>query len=197
MTQPLPQAEAQSDAGLIAVFIAMRSDLMRFLAARNVSADAAEDVLQDAFLTIKSRVRGPVSHPRAYLYRMVDNLLLDRRRGETRRLNRETRWVNEEVEEEADERSSPERQMVAKDRLKRISDMIDALPERTGLILRQFRLEGVPQARIAAELGISVSAVEKHLQRAYQAILAADLQLDAEPAALRRPSHDRDPHERN
>ena len=36
-----------------------------------------------------------------------------------------------------------------------------------------FRVEGVPQRDIATQLGISLSAVEKDLQRAYRAI--ADL----------------------
>jgi FixJ family two-component response regulator len=37
-----------------------------------------------------------------------------------------------------------------------------------------------PQKQIAAELGISVSAVEKHLQKAYLTVVEARSQLDAD-----------------
>jgi RNA polymerase sigma-70 factor (ECF subfamily) len=53
-----------------------------------------------------------------------------------------------------------------------------ALPERTAFIFRQYRVEGASQKAIADELGISLSAVEKHLQRAYKAVLAVRLRQD-------------------
>jgi RNA polymerase sigma-70 factor (ECF subfamily) len=54
------------------------------------------------------------------------------------------------------------------------------LGERTELIFRRFRLEGVTQREIASELGLSVSAVEKHLQKAYRALLELKERLNAE-----------------
>jgi RNA polymerase sigma-70 factor (ECF subfamily) len=47
-----------------------------------------------------------------------------------------------------------------------VQDMIDCLPEeyRTALVLDS--LEGIPQARIAAQLGISVSGAKSRVQRA-------------------------------
>jgi RNA polymerase sigma-70 factor (ECF subfamily) len=51
--------------------------------------------------------------------------------------------------------------------------VLRSLGERTDYIFRRHRVEGIPQRDIAAELGISLSAVEKHLQRAYRAVQAA------------------------
>ena len=64
--------------------------------------------------------------------------------------------------------------------------MLDALPERTRTIFRRFRIDGEPQRLIADELGISVSAVEKHLARAYQAIADVKLRLDEDRSTGRR-----------
>ena len=44
------------------------------------------------------------------------------------------------------------------------------MPERMATALRMFRLEEQPQRVIAEDLGISISGVEKLLQRAYRKI---------------------------
>ena len=56
--------------------------------------------------------------------------------------------------------------------------MIADLGERTDTIFRRFRVEGVGQKRIAEELGISINTVEKHLQRAYRALVGLRRRLD-------------------
>src|ERR1044071_8393872 len=58
---------------------------------------------------------------------------------------------------------SAEEQLIARERLNLVQQALARLPERTLFILRRFRLDEVGQGQIAAELGISVSAVEKHL----------------------------------
>jgi RNA polymerase sigma-70 factor (ECF subfamily) len=67
-----------------------------------------------------------------------------------------------------DDRLSPERALIARERLQAVSSALSTLPERTRTIFRKYRLEGARQAQIAAELGISGSAVEKHLRKAYR-----------------------------
>ena len=173
---------------MAALFMAIRSDLLRFLAARRVGPEEAEDLLQDLFVKLSARPTGPVAEPRAYLYRMLDNLLLDNRRASARRRMRESRWseMARGTGEGADESPSAIRDLIARERLRLVSERLAALPERTLLIFRRFRVEDVPQREIAAELAISLSAVEKHLQRAYRALVDVELALDAESPAPRR-----------
>jgi RNA polymerase sigma-70 factor (ECF subfamily) len=193
MTQEIKLVESDAAGGLAGIFLGMRGELLRFLAARRVAADEAEDLLQDMFLKVGGRAPGPVGQPRAYLYRMLDNLLLDRRRAAARRAGRERTWSELQggMDGELDETPSPERRLIARERLASVSRAMDGLPERTILILRRFRLDGIPQHRIAADIGISVSAVEKHLQRAYRAIVAADRPPDAESGEARRPLNEK------
>ncbi|MBV9883541.1 MAG: sigma-70 family RNA polymerase sigma factor [Sphingomonadaceae bacterium] len=174
---------------LRAALLEHRAALLRYFVARQVPPEEAEDVLQDLVVKLETIASGPVAEPRAYLYRMAENLLLDRIRAEGRRRGREQAWVAAQAGAslEADDRPSPEQALLARERLGLVSAALAALPERTQQVFRRYRLDDVPQRRIADELGISLSAVEKHLQKAYQAVVAARRGLDAENAGPQRP----------
>ena len=186
--QPAPKDTA---GGLTAVFAANRPALHRFLIARRAAADEAEDILQELFLKIGKLTPGPIADPLAYLYRIADNLLLDLRRSQNRRNVRDRAWMDaRHASSELDDRPSAEDRLIAQERLQLVQLALSRLPERTVFVLRRFRLDGVGQKQIAADLGISVSAVEKHLQRAYQVLIEARSELDADMSATRRPNVD-------
>jgi RNA polymerase sigma factor (sigma-70 family) len=169
---PDPEPTAR---GLKAAFLENRTALFRHLCARRVPADEAEDILQDLFLKLEAIKPGPVANPRAYLHRMAENLLHDRRRSAGWRTSREEAWVVSQLgmDGEADGRPSAERELIAREELRLISAALAALPERTLQIFRLYRLDGLRQREVAAELGISISSVEKHLRMAYQAVVEA------------------------
>lgn len=174
--------------GLQEAVLHYRAELLRFLAARRAAADEAEDILQDLYVKVRGLHAGPVAEPRAYLYRMTANLLMDRRRTAARRTMRERHWTDAQLgaEQELDERPSAEQELAAREELAIVSRAIGALPERTVEILRRYRIDGDGQREIAAALGISLSAVEKHLQRAYRVVVEAKARLDGDaniPAA--------------
>jgi RNA polymerase sigma-70 factor (ECF subfamily) len=166
-----------------------RGELLRFLRARRASDEEAEDVIQDLFVKVSTLSTGPIAEPRAYLYKITANLLFDRRRSAARQTNRERIWVEmaQDPADELDNAPSIEQQMIAREDLGLVLASLEALPKRTVEILRLFRIDGVAQRDIAASLGISLSAVEKHLQRAYLAVIRARAELDAEIPPPRRP----------
>ena len=173
---------AMTDSGLTLIFLELRPALLRFLMARGVSVAEAEDVLQDVYLKLRAEPGGPVASPRAYLYRVVSNRLLDLRRVGWRRSQRELDWAGASagVMAEADDRPAADALLIGRQRLAAVQRALDALPERTAAIFSRFRIDGWPQKDIAADYGISISAVEKHLQRAYRVVLDARAGLDAE-----------------
>lgn len=178
------------DGGLRQIFLATRAQLARFLIARGNSRDDAEDLLQDMFVKLESSSLGPIAQPRAYLYQMANNLAHDKRRAASRRTNRNEAWIKLQHGglSETDPAPNAERIVLARDHLSRIEIALDNLPERTADIFKRFRIEGESQKTIASSLGISLSAVEKHLQRAYHALLEARTVLDPgqnEPARIR------------
>lgn len=175
--------------GLKAIFLGNRAALLRFLTARLRDATKAEDILQDVWIKLEDVVpAGPIAEPLAYLYRIAENVARDRQRSSSRRRVREERWVNEGAyaAEGREEALSPERRAIARDRLRRIEARLAELPERTRYVFGAFRLDGRAQKDIAEELGVSLSAVEKHLQRVYKIIIDARREDDAELPMERR-----------
>lgn len=159
-----------AESGLKAVFLQNRAALLRLLVAR-LGADEAEDALQDMWFRIDCLAGAPVAQPAAFLFRVAANLATDRRIAARRRVGREGAWL--EVQPAADEQPDAERALIARDGLRAIERVIADMPERMRDALRMFRFEERPQREIAAELGITVSGVEKLLRRAYAQITAA------------------------
>lgn len=176
--------EVPSDGGLRQLCLALRPELRRFLMARRVSEADAEDLLQDLFLRVETSVTGPVRSPRAYLYQMLNNMAHTRRRTESRQQARDADWLDAPAGtadagmDRPDLAPDPETTLLARDHLARVEARLEKLPERTAHVFRQYRIEGVSQKEIARDLGISLSAVEKHLQRAYNAVLEIRSRLD-------------------
>jgi len=162
--------------GLEAVFLENRMTLLRFLRARG-AGDAAEDCLQEVWIKASAGASGPIAEPLAYLYRTANNVMLDRRRAELRASRRDTAW-SEATDDAAPAES--EARLIARERLAAVEATLSGLGERSDAIFRRYRLEGVSQRDIAAEFGISLSAVEKHLQKAYRALADLRERLDAE-----------------
>lgn len=167
--------------GLEQVYLLNRDALLRFLRARG-AGDAAEDLLQELWIKAAAGVVGPVRDPLPYLYRTANNLMLDRRRSELRQAKRDHDWSGAEDARGERESPAPSSEKIALDRdeLEITREALMALGERTEAIFRRFRLDGANQRQIAEELGISLSAVEKHLQKAYRTLIELRRRLDAD-----------------
>lgn len=154
-----------TEGGLRAVFLAERASFLRLLVARLGSVDEAEDALQDLWLKLDGVAGGPIADPVSYLYRMANNAAVDRHRRAANRNDRDTGWM--ETRPTAEEHPDAERVMIARERLARVEATLAKLPERVSTAFRLYRFEELPQKAIAERMGISVSGVEKLLQRAY------------------------------
>jgi RNA polymerase sigma-70 factor (ECF subfamily) len=170
MAQPQPS-------GLAQVFMENRERLLRFLAARG-AGDAAEDLLQELWERVSSTPAQPVAAPLGYLYRAAENLMRDRYRANTSRARREQDYV--EATSMAVAEPGIERALLARERLRAVEAALSSLGPRTERVFRLYRLDGIGQAVIARELGVSLSTVEKDLQRAYRALGALRESDDAE-----------------
>lgn len=167
-----------ADDGLAASFMANRAALLRYLRARG-AADEAEDLLQELWFKVGDVSETIVVDSLAYLYRMAHNLMLDRHRAAVRRQTREQSFHRDLGPGDADDAPRADRMLIARQQLEAVERTLRALGERTDHIFRRHRVEGMAQRDIAAELGISLSAVEKHLQKAYRAVAAAQAQVAA------------------
>jgi len=156
-------------AGLRAVFLKHRSMLRRFVLARGVQDP--DDLLQDLWVRIHSTT-APVADPLGYIMRAAQNLIIDRSRAEVQRRKREERWSQVAIDTEPRAFDWPsERSMIARETSRQAEEALARLPERTKAIFYRYRADGLTRRQIADELRISVTAVEKHLKKAYRMLL--------------------------
>lgn len=157
------------DSGLAALFAGQRAELVRFLAARCGDADEAQDLVQDLWLKARTLPAGPIGNGRAYLFRMANNLVLDRRRSRQRAMRRDHQWLDEAggglalPEDRPDPGPRADDELVRREEAEVLRRAIDALPPGAQRALRLHRFEGLPQGEVAERMGISRSGVEKHL----------------------------------
>lgn len=169
--------EGESIDGLQRVILNERPRLLRFLAARG-AGDDAEDVLHDLWQRVAAAPSQPVAEPIAYLFRAAENLMRDRRRSAVSRGRRQMEW--HETSTTLEEEPLGERMLIARERVKQAEAVLAALGARADRVFRLYRLEGKGQAEIARDLGVSLSSVEKDLQKAYRALAELKGQFDAE-----------------
>jgi RNA polymerase sigma factor (sigma-70 family) len=181
-----------AEAGLQQLLGEMRPELLRFMLARQCPPAEVEDLLQDLYVKLASVRTGPVSNPRAYLYQMANNLLHDHRRGRRRQQERDDQWTRNRIgpDLEKDAGPSPEETAIAREELGRVNEAIALMPHRTTQILKMYRLDGLSQKTIATSLELSLSAVEKHLQRAYRKLLLLREELNATPKLSQKEADD-------
>lgn len=163
--------------GLQRVVLNERPRLLRFLAARG-AGDEAEDVLHELWQRVANAPARPIADPLNYLLRAAENLMRDRRRSDVSRAQRQFAW-HDAANADHDEPLG-ERVLIARERLREVETTLASLGPRVEKVFRRYRLDGVGQAVIARELGISLSSVEKDLQKAYQAIAQLKARFDAE-----------------
>ncbi len=125
----------------------------------------ADDLVQDAYVRLLSSDRAQLGDPVRYLFGIARNLVIDRFRA--RRAEERVVDVHADAaivaESAAEPGADPERALLAKDGLARALAEIDRLPPRCGQAFRLHRFEELTYAEIARRMGISVSAVEKHI----------------------------------
>ncbi|WP_336980681.1 sigma-70 family RNA polymerase sigma factor [Altererythrobacter fulvus] len=162
---------------LQAVAINERARLLRFLAARG-AGDEAEDLFQELWQRVARPPAQPITDPLSYLFRAADNLMCDLRRSRQSSARRQFDW--HEAISAASEDALCERALIARQRLDAVEKVLGDLGPRVSIAFRRYRLEEQSQAAIARELGVSLSSVEKDLQKAYRALAELKRRFDAE-----------------
>ncbi|MHC2018011.1 RNA polymerase sigma factor [Methylobacterium sp. CM6247] len=130
------------------------------------SADAA-DAHQETYLRMLAALsRTSVENPSAFLFQVANNVAL-RMRNRQRLEGTLFHSVSDaEMSEIVDAYALPERQVMARQELRRLAADIDALPPRCREVFLLVRIDGHSNGEVATRLGISRNMVEKHLIKA-------------------------------
>jgi len=202
----MEEGSITANAGLAGLLAAHRAELLRFLAARSGDAGEAEDLLQELWLKASLTAAGPVANGRAYLFRMANNLVLDRSRERQRAMRRDRDWLERNeaapaaVEAMADPSPGADAGLIEAEEADLLSQAIMSLPHGARRALLMYRFEGLGQAEIARVMGISRSGVEKHLAVAMRHLrqkLADCGFFVAAPSQHREPAGGLGPHGKN
>ena len=141
---------------------------MRFFTLRLRSDAAAEDLVQEIYVRL-ARVADdtPIENAQAYLYRLGSNLMLEQIRGQRRSAARDTAWGESQTmtlgQEQVADQAAADEVVAARQRLAAVVRAVGELPPRTQEVFRLHKLEGLSHTETAARLGVSRSAVEKHM----------------------------------
>lgn len=128
----------------------------------------AQDLVQNAFERLLSAQHAGqrTDNPRAMLYRIARNLLVDRHRH----LRVRQHDGDEVLQQQAALPScEPETVVAGMQRLRLLADAIEALPPRCRAAFVRHRIDGLSHAEVAAEMGISLNMVERHVMLAVAA----------------------------
>lgn len=143
---------------------------LRLFFARRAAPDDIDDLLQDVALRMQSRHGKDIAHPSGYLFQVASTVLVDRARS----YRSHAGSAHEPLEEwhHPVEEHSPERIAAGKEELDRVLTALHELPERTRQAFMLHRFDERSYAEIASHMGVSVSAVEKHIMRAIRTLAA-------------------------
>ncbi len=141
----------------------LRKPLLRYLAGLGLSLDEAQDIVQDAFLSLHKHLAGGGSQEniRGWLFRVAHNRARNFQQSYAHRLGEPL----DPVFDAASRETSPEQAVLAKEKFQRLDKAIRSLAaqERECLMLRA---EGLRYREIGEVLGLATSTVGETLERA-------------------------------
>lgn len=144
--------------------IAAYAELRRFLLRRLGNPDDAADVAQSSFERVYAHaLASPIASPRALLFRTARNICID----EARHRAVARAWAEERANLDADSSAASAEEVAAHRQLvERVAERLAQLPARRREVFLLYRAFGHSRQAIAQRLGITESAVAKHLVRA-------------------------------
>lgn len=162
---------------LIAAFLARRTALLRYFSQRVGEAEA-EDLVQEVYVRIARLPVEEIHNPGGYLYRLGNNIMLDRLRQSHSRAARDHAWrethhVVTDGGEDVSDAVPADEALIARDQIRHIERALRELPDAVQRSFRLHKLEGLSQAEVAARLGVSRSLIEKHMMRAMRHLMAS------------------------
>ncbi|MEM7574162.1 MAG: RNA polymerase sigma-70 factor [Bacteroidota bacterium] len=145
------------------LFQELGASLRNFLYYKSGDLQRAEDISQEAFVKLwQACARVAPDKARAYLYRVANNLFLDRVKHDKVVL----KFQQQQSTSVQVDSKNPERLLEAEELRERLTAAISALPEKSRTVFLLNRIDGLSYQEMADRLGISKKAVEKRMSKA-------------------------------
>jgi len=149
-------------------------ELLNFLARAVNNRDAAADLAQESYARVLALQQSgeTIAEPRALLYRTARNLIIDQhRRVSVRGVAVDTDGDDADALDTlaAPAALEPETAAMSAQAVAAMLAVIGALPLRCREAFILHKFDGLPQAAVAQQMGISVTMVERHIKHALEA----------------------------
>jgi len=157
------------NAWFIREIIPLETALTRYLRRSWRAQDEIKDLRQDIYVRIYEAAKVKVPHPvKAFVFTTARNHLINQARrslvvGIESVADIESLGI-------ADEEPELERQIIAREDLRRLQTVLDRLPPRWRDVIVMRKVNGLSRSEIAARLGITEPTVSWHLGRAMTAL---------------------------
>jgi RNA polymerase sigma factor (sigma-70 family) len=171
------QARRRPPVALSSCYRELNASLHEYLLRNTRSRHDAEDLAQEVYLRLaRMRCLASIEDQKAFVFRAAKNLLRDRfRRAQThgRQDSAEHRLL-----ETCDLSAEPSLVFESLEMLQQIDRVLDSLKASTRRAFVRHRVEECAHVDIAAEMGVSISMVEKHVKAARAALRDAGICVD-------------------
>lgn len=159
------------------------NELLGFFVRSVRDVHEAQDLVQQTFERMLSTEQAgrKAGQPRALLYEIARNLLVDRHRHLSVRLHDSDDALHDHP---ALPGCEPETVYAGMQRVQLLVATIEGLPPRCRAAFVRHRIDGLSHAEVAAEMGISLNMVERHIMLA----VATCRKALGDGAQLRRPA---------
>ncbi len=155
MKEPRPQ----HDLWFVDQIYPHEKKLKSWLMQRFPELSELDDIVQEAyFKVLKAHASGPIINPRAYLFLVAKNLVLNRFRHF--KYEKPPGDTDYEVEEILDEIDDPLEEVTKSEEIQIMIQAIKSLPKRCRQVVTLRKIYGYSLREVAKTLGISVSAVD-------------------------------------
>lgn len=163
---------ARVDHWFVAKVLPLEAELDSFLRHHLRGSSDVADVRQDVLVRVyKAAETDPPGNPRAFVYAVARNLLIDRFRRE--RIVSIEHVMDLDALHVPTEEAGPFEAVSARQELAMLQAALQSLPERTRAIVSMRRIQGLSQKETAKTLGVSEPTVERHVSRGVRLLAEA------------------------
>ena len=146
-------------------------ELVRYATSQLGDVESARDAVQEAFIQVWERRRAwkPLGSQRAYLYRIVRHLVIDRKRKRVVR----RRWLERRASSRTRRPATPDEVLDAQILMNAFEVAVAALPERRREVFELVFQRGLSHADAAAVMNLSVQTVANQMTSALRTVRQA------------------------
>lgn len=143
---------------IVKAYLGYKQILVRVLLRMSVKPADVDDILQESLArTLRAETRGPLEHPRSYLYTVARNIVFEEKERRAREVQCE---INDAIL--ASDSAPIDEELHHEKMLDIFWEAMSTLPRNHQRAILLRRIYGLSHREVAKKMGVSISSVEKY-----------------------------------